>query len=201
VPGAVRGAERLELRGCGKLLPRNSVGSAQVINGSLQKADLSKKAAGGLHGARGAPGAQGPAGTSGAAGSPGRDGANGAKGVTGAKGATGTRGATGAKGATGSTGAQGSPDTPAQVLTKLEQVDGAGSGLDADLLDGLGSSAFLRGSGAIVRRYRFLQPTGNFVPVIAQASPAGMWNVRVQEDHAFTNGCHVLIEAGASLSD
>jgi hypothetical protein len=34
------------------------------------------------------------------------------------------------------TNIQGSPDTPAQVLAKLIQVDGAGSGLDADTLDG-----------------------------------------------------------------
>lgn len=33
-------------------------------------------------------------------------------------------------------GASGSSDTPAQVLAKLETVDGAGSGLDADLLQG-----------------------------------------------------------------
>ena len=34
------------------------------------------------------------------------------------------------------TNIQGSPDTPAQVLDKIKTVDGAGSGLDADLLDG-----------------------------------------------------------------
>lgn len=38
--------------------------------------------------------------------------------------------------------------TAADVLTKLLTVDGAGSGLDADLLDGLNSAAFLRASGA-----------------------------------------------------
>jgi hypothetical protein len=38
--------------------------------------------------------------------------------------------------ATDLTGPQGSPDTAAQVLAKLVTVDGAGSGLDADLLDG-----------------------------------------------------------------
>jgi hypothetical protein len=39
-------------------------------------------------------------------------------------------------------GPQGSPDTSAQVLAKLEQVDGTGSALDADLLDGHDTSFF-----------------------------------------------------------
>lgn len=37
--------------------------------------------------------------------------------------------------------------TAADVLTKLKTVDGAGSGLDADLLDGLSSSAFVKVNG------------------------------------------------------
>jgi hypothetical protein len=41
------------------LVPRNSVGTRQVINGSLQKADLSKRAVKQLKGNRGAPGAAG----------------------------------------------------------------------------------------------------------------------------------------------
>lgn len=43
---------------------------------------------------------------------------------------------TGPKGDQGSPGAPGSPDTPQQVLDKLKLVDGNGSGLDADTLDG-----------------------------------------------------------------
>jgi hypothetical protein len=42
-----------------KLLPKNSVSSAQVINGSLQTVDLSKRAKAALKGARGAQGIQG----------------------------------------------------------------------------------------------------------------------------------------------
>jgi hypothetical protein len=60
-------------------------------------------------------------------------------------------GATGASGATGPqgpAGADGSPDTAAQVLAKLVTVDGVGSGLDADLLDGSHASAFAQLSGA-----------------------------------------------------
>jgi hypothetical protein len=49
------------------------------------------------------------------------------------------KGATGPAGPQGSQGKDGSADTPAQVLGKLTQVDGAGSGLDADRLDGVDS--------------------------------------------------------------
>jgi hypothetical protein len=63
-----------------KLLPKNSVGSVQVINGSLQKVDISKRAIASLHGARGARGPQGVQGLQGA------QGASGAKGGTGAAG-------------------------------------------------------------------------------------------------------------------
>jgi hypothetical protein len=50
----------------------------------------------------------------------------------------------GPQGPTGPRGADGSPDTPGQVIAKLTAVDGAASGLDADLLDGLSSLAFQR---------------------------------------------------------
>ena len=60
-----------------KLLPRNSVGSVQVINGSLQKVDLSKRAIASLHGARGVRGPQGIQGRQGAQGAPGEKGDNG----------------------------------------------------------------------------------------------------------------------------
>ena len=55
------------------LVPRNSVGTRQVIDGSLQKADLSKKTVKLLKGNRGAPGApglRGPQGPTGATGPP-----------------------------------------------------------------------------------------------------------------------------------
>jgi hypothetical protein len=60
------------------LLPKNSVGTKQVINGSLAKADLSKKAVTALKGnkgARGIPGAAGPQGPQGAQGAQGPAGA------------------------------------------------------------------------------------------------------------------------------
>ena len=55
-------------------VPRNSVGSAQVVNHSLQTADLSRKAVSALKGGRGPEGPagpQGPAGATGAAGTAG----------------------------------------------------------------------------------------------------------------------------------
>jgi hypothetical protein len=49
----------------------------------------------------------------------------------------------GARGATGPRGASGSPDTAAQVGAKLKTVDGPGSGIDADLLDGRHGGEFV----------------------------------------------------------
>src|SRR5262249_50521774 len=62
------------------LLPKNSVGSAQVINGSLQKGDLSGGAVRALKGNRGLRGAQG---TPGAAGPQGPQGVQGVQGPAG----------------------------------------------------------------------------------------------------------------------
>lgn len=53
------------------LVPRDSVGTRQVINGSLQKADLSKRAVKQLRGTRGAPGAPGLRGAQGPTGATG----------------------------------------------------------------------------------------------------------------------------------
>ncbi len=66
------------------LLPRNSVGTAQVINGSLQTIDLRQEA---LKALKGNTGPRGPAGTQGAPGPPGATGAQGAQGSPGATGA------------------------------------------------------------------------------------------------------------------
>jgi hypothetical protein len=49
-------------------LPRNSVGTAQVIDGSLKKRDLADKTISALKGARGVPGAAGSAGATGPSG-------------------------------------------------------------------------------------------------------------------------------------
>ena len=62
----------------------------------------------------GGPGAQGPPGPQGPPGEPGRD------------------------------GVDGDTDTPTMVRDKLKTVDGSGSGIDADLLDGYDSSYFAK---------------------------------------------------------
>jgi len=69
------------------LLPKNSVGSAQVVNGSLQKVDFSATTITALHGARGK---RGPQGIRGLQGSPGERGAQGLQGVQGIQGVPGT---------------------------------------------------------------------------------------------------------------
>jgi hypothetical protein len=74
--------------------------------------------------------------TRGPAGRPGR------RGPAGPRGADGAAGPQGPAGAAGPQGPAGSADTPAEVLAKLLSVDGRGSGLDADLLDGLDGSAY-----------------------------------------------------------
>jgi len=80
------------------LLPGNSVGTKQVINGSLQANDLSSKARSAL---KGNTGLRGPAG------------------VQGAQGAQGAQVATGATGATGAAGAQVVQGAPGPSATKL----------------------------------------------------------------------------------
>lgn len=65
-------------------------------------------------------------------------------GLVGPPGPQGVAGPVGPQGPAGVAGGNGSPDTPAQVLGKLVQVDGAGTGLDADLLDGLQADRFMR---------------------------------------------------------
>ena len=103
--------------------------------------------AAGADGATGATGPQGPQGPIGNTGATGATGADGATGPQGPAGPTGPQGPAGADGATGPQGPAGSGDTAAQILTKLVTVDGSGSGLDADTVDGLHSSSFLATSG------------------------------------------------------
>ena len=65
-------------------------------------------------------------------------------GLQGPQGAPGEAGPQGPQGVQGAAGGNGSPDTPAEVLAKVMQVDGAESLLDADTLDGLQSTRFMR---------------------------------------------------------
>jgi hypothetical protein len=68
------------------LLPKNSVSSAQVVNGSLQRVDLSAATVRALHGARGTRGVQGIQGPQGPAGAQGAQGPQGVQGVQGVQG-------------------------------------------------------------------------------------------------------------------
>ncbi len=68
----------------------------------------------------------------------------GAAGAQGPAGPQGPRGPQGEQGPAGAAGGDGSPDTPQQVRDKLRQVDGNGSGVDADLLDGRDGSQYVR---------------------------------------------------------
>jgi hypothetical protein len=67
----------------------------------------------------------------------------GPQGEPGPPGPQGDTGLTGSMGPAGPPGPAGTADTAAQVLAKLVTVDGAGSGLDADLLDGQSSAYYL----------------------------------------------------------
>lgn len=104
-----------------------------------------------IMGPQGATGPQGPAGADGADGADGQDGANGITPHIGTNGhwyigetdtGVSAQGPAGADGADGEDGAAGTEITAAQILSKLIGVDGSGSGLDADKLDGYDSSAF-----------------------------------------------------------
>jgi Collagen triple helix repeat (20 copies) len=77
------------------VLAKNSVGTRQVIDGSLGTIDLSKTARNALKGSRGATGPAGPAGPAGQAGQAGRAGVPGAQGATGATGPPGIQGVPG----------------------------------------------------------------------------------------------------------
>ena len=77
-------------------------------------------------------------------GPPGANGVDGQQGPPGAPGPEGPVGPQGPPGQNGAVGAAGSPDTPAEVLGKLVQVDGSGSALDSDLVDGLNGVQFMR---------------------------------------------------------
>ncbi len=131
--------------------------SLRFYTGSTWGGYVNLKGATGSTGPKGNTGATGPAGPQGPTGATGPQGlkgntgstgATGAKGNTGATGPQGPTGPTGATGAQGPAGANGSPDTAAQVRDKLKTVDGSGSGIDADLLDGSHASAFARLFGA-----------------------------------------------------
>jgi hypothetical protein len=86
------------------------------------------------------------------------------------------RGPKGDDGAPGAPGADGSPDTPAQVLGKLRQVDGAGSGIDADSIDGIDSGGLPR---VIYRSTQNFDPS-NLTPGACESLPLAASGVNLQ---------------------
>lgn len=58
------------------------------------------------------------------------------------------------------TGIYGDPDQPAETLRRLKEVDGPGSGLDADLLDGLHAGSFLLRDAALEGRMAVVMADG-----------------------------------------
>ncbi len=73
-------------------------------------------------------------------------------GLRGPPGPAGEAGPEGPQGPRGPAGGEGSPDTPQQVRDKLVQVDGAGSGIDADRLDGAEAGDFVRTAAQVLAR-------------------------------------------------
>lgn len=120
-----------------------------VVDGTLETRDLSKKARAALKGAIGPQGEDGQQGQAGSQGQAGPQGQIGPQGAVGPQGQTGPKGDTGAKGDTGEKGDTGTVDTSnffdkaasdARFLGLTAKAD------DADRLDGLDSGAFVRNS-------------------------------------------------------
>jgi hypothetical protein len=151
-----------------KLLPKNSVGTDQVINGSLQKVDLSKKAVAALRGARGPRGLRGPAGS---------QGLQGPQGLRGPAGSPGLNGTQGPKGDPGVQGAKGDPG-----------VQGPRGPSDAFVMFG-GSGSFPIGGGFLGNPNTMLAlPAGNYI--------AGGNAIFDNTDAAaFTASCDLVLEA------
>ncbi len=127
----------------------NSAGIDQVEIQLLtgERGEQGLAGADGIEGAQGEQGVAGADGIEGAQGVAGADGIEGPQGVAGADGIEGPQGVAGAdgiEGPQGISGPAGSADTGAQILLKLSGVDGIGSGLDADMLDGMSAGSFLR---------------------------------------------------------
>jgi microcystin-dependent protein len=77
------------------------------------------------------------------------------------------------QGPAGPPGADGSPDTAAQVLAKLVSVDGSGSGLDADSLDGMQAADIQASLDALSAQMSTLVPPGTIAPFAGSTVPEG----------------------------
>ena len=179
-------------------------GQLRVVDSAKPKCKKGEKAISwnqrGPAGATGAVGAAGAAGAGGAQGAQGPQGAQGQKGETGAQGVPGNNGAPGAPGADGQDGQDGSPDTPAQVLGKITGVDGAGSGLDADLVDGQPPAWSQHGAAGIPEngatvQYTTIATIPNMGTIEADCNTEANHDIRFAYNTA--GNVHLMVDTGA----
>jgi len=147
------------------VLAKNSVGTKQVIDGSLGTSDLSKTARSALKGNRGAAGPAGPSGPTGPAGPAGQ---------------AGPAGATGAQGATGATGPPGIQGVPGRAATTLFVAMDAGGTITRSS----GVTAASR-SGAGIYRISFDADISNCVYLATAGQDDG--GSLVEDYHVYTS--------------
>ncbi len=141
----------------------------------------------------------------------GLQGPQGPQGVAGPAGPQGPQGPQGPAGVAGAAGGNGSPDTPAQVRDKLAQVDGAGSGIDADRLDGLDATQFMRADRDTGTTGRLSAGNGLSVTAGGQlvaevtGGPAGSPDTnrltRLRPQDGATEGGHLELAGAANQQD
>jgi Collagen triple helix repeat (20 copies) len=146
------------------VLAKNSVGTRQVIDGSLQTSDLSKTARSALKGNRGLAGPAGPAGTAGTAGPAGPAGAPGLQGN---------------QGPTGATGARGDQGVPGQAATAIFVAVNA----EGTISKSSGANAVSR-ANAGVYRIEFGADITNCVYIATAGEDAGAF---VEDYHLYTS--------------
>jgi hypothetical protein len=218
IPGTFRYANVLStlclvlLLGCGtayaasQLLPKNSVGTAQIKNGAVTPAKLSpaaKQSVTGATGPQGPKGEPGPKGEVGPRGEAGQKGDAGARGDTGPQGDPGVRGETGLQGtpgpkgdtgAKGETGLQGTPGPKGDTGDKGEQGDQGDVG-PIGPSDVYTAHAILKG----------VNPASGTVTVVSFSLPAGNYLVAATQTAESEGGrstieCNIVVGASSQAN-